>query len=255
MRRDHVGILSTGGTANNNVSRLYYGYMVDSPKTSFIPKQTTSTVPGRVPHKHRHFNVFRFIGMVVFLCGMILAVGVFLYKGITEKALQAKKTELQATKSSYSLGDIDALKELDHRIIATKTLLSDHLSPSVIFDALELRTQKNIGFTDFSYERRESGSVEVVLKGTAIHFNTVALQSRQFADATVLAHTIFSGLTVDDKGQVHFVATSEADRASLAYTGSTVTPPPFMSTSTVTASTTTSGTSHTATSSNLLPLQ
>lgn len=192
--------------------------MADVPKTSFIPKQTLGAVPGRVPHRRRHFNVFSFVGMVVFLCGMILAVGVFLYKDFSEKALAGKKKELQDIKNSFSQGDIEALRELDRRINVSRALLDTHLSPSVVFDALELRTQRDMSFTDFSYERRESGSVELILKGVALRFNTVALQSKQLADAQMLARTVFSDINVDEDGRVRFTTTSEGDTAALAYT-------------------------------------
>lgn len=192
--------------------------MVDSPKTSFIPKQTSGSVPSRVPHRGRHSNLLSFIGMVVFLCGMILAVGVFLYKDFSEGVLAGKKQELQDIKNSFSQSDIESLLELDRRINVSRALLDAHLSPSVVFDALELRTQRDISFTDFSYERRESGSVELVLEGTALRFNTVALQSQQFAEAQMLARTIFSNLGVDEDGRVHFTTTSEGDNAALAYT-------------------------------------
>lgn len=214
--------------------------MAESPKTSFIPKQTIGTVPGRVPHRRRHFNVLGFVGIVVFLCGMILAVGVFLYKNFSEQALVSKKQELQDIKNSFSQSDIETLRELDRRISVSRTLIDTHLSPSVVFDALELRTQRDVRFSDFSYERRESGSVEIVLEGTALRFNTVALQSQQLADAQVLARTIFSGLSVDEEGRVHFTATSEGDTDALAYIALPVVeplPPPGAATTTVATTT------------------
>jgi hypothetical protein len=208
--------------------------MADVPKTSFIPKQTLGSVPSRVPRR-RHFNIFGFVGMVVFLCGMILAVGVYLYKDFSRKDLEAKKQELQNLKNSFSQADIEALRELDRRISVSRAIMDKHLSPSVLFDALELRAQQDTQFTDFSYSERESGSVELVLEGTALRFNTVALESRQLADAEVLASTIFSGFSVDEKGTVSFTVTSEGDVAALAYTASPAAmPPPTPATTTST---------------------
>ncbi|MBI4086776.1 hypothetical protein HY416_02220 [Candidatus Kaiserbacteria bacterium] len=197
--------------------------MADSPKPSFIPKQAIGSIPKRVLPRRKHFNVFSFIGMVIFLCGMILAVGVFLYKDTSQKALEGKKQELQNLKGSFSQEDIDAIRKLDRRIAISKLLLDKHLSPSVLFDALELRTQEEAQFTDFSFSQRESGSVEVVLEGTALRFNTVALEKRQLADAEVLASTIFSDLAVDEEGTVQFTVTGEGDTKALAYTAPTVT--------------------------------
>lgn len=196
--------------------------MADVPKTSFIPKQAIGGVSKSIPRRRKHFNIFSFIGIVVCLCGMILAVGVFLYKGMNEKALEAKKLELQNIKSSFSHDDIEALRELDRRIAISRALLDKHLSPSVLFDALELRTQKEVQFTGFSYAQRESGSVELTLEGTALRFNTVALQSVELADAEALSRVIFSGLAVEDEGNVQFKVTGEGNNKALAYTAAVV---------------------------------
>ena len=216
--------------------------MSDVPKTSFIPKQTLGNVPSRV-QRRRHFNVFGFVGMVVFLCGMILAVGVYLYRDFSQKDLEARKQELQNLKNSFSQSDIQALRELDRRIGVSRALMNKHLSPSVLFDALELRTQQEMQFTNFAYSQRESGSVELVLKGTALRFNTVALQSQQLADAETLASTIFSGFSIDEAGTVSFTMTSEGDVQALAYVAPSVLPPPPApaTTTVITVGTTTIG--------------
>ncbi len=215
--------------------------MPETPKTSFIPKQTMGAVPGRAPRRRRHFNVFSFIGMVVFLCGLILAVGVFVYKDLSAKELERTKARLTEIKSSFSQGDIEALRELDRRIHVAKALLDQHLSPSVVFDMLESRTQKDTQFTNFSYERRESGSVEITLDGTALRFNTVALQSRQFASAAALKSAIFSELSVEDeRGGIGFTVTGQVDTGAIGYR---VVPVPSAPAATTTVPSTRGGTS------------
>ena len=174
-------------------------------------------VPGKTTRRAVHFNVFNFVGMVVFLCGLILAVGVFIYKDLSERALIEQKQELEARKSSFSLSDIESLRELDRRITVATALLDRHLKPSLIFDMLEQRTLSNLSFEAFSYTRRPSGSVEVVLDGAAPRFNTVALQNRQFQNAATLSGVTFSDLRVDETG-VRFLVTSEADEQALRYT-------------------------------------
>ncbi len=226
--------------------------MVDAPKTSFIPKQTLGSMPGRVARR-KHFNVFRFMGMVVFLCGMILAVGVFLYKDYSQRELVRRQAELKTLKDAFNQGDIAAIRELDRRIKVSKALLDTHLSPSVVFDALELRTQQDARFTNFSYDRRESGSIEVILEGMARRFNTIALQSQQLADAQVLARTIFSGLTVDEDGTVYFTATSEADTSALAFTAPMTAVPAEESATSTAVTTEGSATTTSATPPTALP--
>ena len=175
------------------------------------------SVPGRAPQRRRHFNVFNFVGMIIFLCGMILAVGVFIYTDMAQRDLDAKRTQLEQEKSSFSQGDILGLRALDRRIAVAQTLLDQHLAPSVVFEMLEERTQTDVQFVEFAYTRRESGSVELIFDGKAMRFNTVGLQSQQLASAPELASVIFSDVDIDVEDNVNFTITSEADTSELAY--------------------------------------
>ncbi|MEK7376070.1 MAG: hypothetical protein AABZ57_02720 [Candidatus Margulisiibacteriota bacterium] len=47
------------------------------------------------------------------------------------------KEELQKIKNSFSQADIDEIRELDRRIKVSEALIDQHLSPSVVFDALD----------------------------------------------------------------------------------------------------------------------
>lgn len=191
--------------------------------------------PGRSPRRRRYVSIFNIAALVVFLGSLILAVGVFVYKDVSEGALASRKQELQAQKGSFSTSDIEALRELDRRISVAQALLDRHLSPSVVFDALEERTLADVSFSAFSYLRRESGSVEVLLDGTALRFNTVALQSRELGNTHVLASSIFSDLNIDEDGQrVTFTVTGEANDAALQYTATAPAAPTATSTATTT---------------------
>jgi len=203
--------------------------MAETPKTSFIPKQAMGGVPGKAPRRAVHFNVFNFIRMAVFLCGLILAVGVFIFKDLSERELADQRQELEARKSSFSLSDIESLRELDRRITVAGALLDRHLKPSLIFDMLEQRTLSELSFEAFSYTRRPSGSVEVILDGTASRFNTVALQGRQFQNAAALSGVTFSDLQVNENG-VRFLVTSEVDERVLKYTAPVVAEQPVATT-------------------------
>ncbi len=209
------------------------------------------SVPGRAPQRRRHFNVFNFVGMIIFLCGMILAVGVFIYKDMAQRDLDAKRTQLEQEKSSFSQGDILGLRALDRRISVAQTLLDQHLAPSVVFEMLEERTQTDVQFVEFAYTRRESGSVELVFDGKALRFNTVGLQSQQLANAPELASVIFSDVDIDVEDNVNFTITSEADTSELAYStiGTFDAPEDPVDTSFDSATTTSSGAAGTGGSS------
>ena len=203
--------------------------MADSAKkTSFIPKQTMGTLPKRASRRSHSFSIFNLITIVVFVGALIVSIGVFFYKDFTQSALDAKKQELVEFKQTFSNEDFQSIRELDRRISTAKSLLDAHLSPSVMFDALELNTQNVVQFTQFSYTQGGSGEVEVVLAGQAPRFNTIALQAQRFANTAVLPTAVFSELSIsggndDEEGGggeeiITFKVTDTASREALAYT-------------------------------------
>lgn len=189
-------------------------------QASFIPKQPGSASPGiggRSPRRVAQLSIVNFVGMVVFLCGLILAVGVFIYKDLSVQDLETKKRALNEQKSSFSAADISALRALDRRIGVASALLDAHLVPSKIFDMLESRTLSGVQFDVFSYHRRPSGAVEVVLQGLSGRFNTVALQDREFRQAAALSDVALTNLSISDDGLVSFVVVGEVDERALVY--------------------------------------
>lgn len=191
--------------------------MADAPQTSFIPKQTTGAASGKATRPRRYFNVFGFIGSVIFLGSLVLAVGVYIYKDLSEETLAQKKLELDERRTAFSAGDIQSIRALDRRISVARTLLDAHLSPSLVFDALERRVVQGAYFNDFIYDRRESGSVEIVLNGEALRFNTLALLGRQLSQDTILRDFVFSDLAVTEADRVGFGVVVDADTAALRY--------------------------------------
>lgn len=198
--------------------------MANAPKTSFIPKQTTGSSSGSVSRPRRYFNVFGFVGAVIFLGSLVLAVGVYIYKDLSEEMLAQKKVELQERKNTFNAGDIQSIRELDRRITVARTLLDAHLSPSLVFDALERRTVQGAYFNEFVFDRRESGSVEIVLGGEAVRFNTLALLGRQLSQDPVLGDFVFSDLAVTEDERIGFGVVADADRAALRYDAGDVPP-------------------------------
>lgn len=161
--------------------------------------------------------------MVVFLGVLLTAVGVFFYERVSAQRLDDAKQELTAMKSNFSQSEIQSILELKQRIEVAELLLDRHLSPSVVFQMLEARTQSQVSFEGFSYTRNESGSVFVTLDGRTLSFNTVALQGSELRNTPVLDDVLFSNIGIDtgtgegEPETVVFKVTTKANGDALAY--------------------------------------
>lgn len=198
--------------------------MVQSPKTSFIPKNAPGSTPSRAPQRRgKKINILGVIGIVIFLGGLLAAGGVFFYERLSEEKLAVAKAELVDMKSSFRQSDIDRVLELKRRMDAAERLLERHLSPSIVFEMLEERTQSDVQFEGFSYSRNESGSVFLTLDGRTFIFNTIALQDDELRNTPVLDDVIFSNIGIDvanEEGGVDtivFKVTSRANGEAIAY--------------------------------------
>jgi len=171
--------------------------MAEVPRSSFIPKQATTAVSSRV-RKKRHFNVLGLISSVVLLTSLVLAGGAYFYKDFALGRLAQEKTRLEEQRSLFVQSDMVSVRELDRRFRAAEYLLQNHISPSKIFDTLELNTKKSVQFTSLSFSRLPSQTVSVSITGATEEFKTVALQALQFGDNPLLKDAIFGGFTVVD---------------------------------------------------------
>lgn len=195
--------------------------MVQSPKTSFIPKSTQGNVPSRGPTRKKRFNVLSIAAVVIFLGVLILAVGVFFYERVSTQRLDAAKQELAEMKNTFNQSEIRSILELKQRMDVAELLLERHLSPSIVFDMLEARTQSEVQFEGFTYTRNESGSVFITLDGRTFSFNTVALQGSELRNTPVLDDVLFSNIGIDSGGEgsetIVFKVTTKANGDAIAY--------------------------------------
>lgn len=194
--------------------------MEQSPKTSFIPKQTIGVAKSR---QRQSFNMFTVVAMIIFLAVLVLSVGVFFYERYAQSELAIQKERLAEFRNKFSSDaeeNVEAIRMLERRFEVADHLLDRHVALSKVFDAIEDRTQSNTQFTTFEFTRGESGNAQVVLAGTAGSFNTVALQERQLSEESVFepGSVMFSGFNTSEDGSVVFSAAARVDTAAVAYT-------------------------------------
>jgi hypothetical protein len=186
-------------------------------QTSFIPKkplvteQKTSGVSS---------NIFNIIGVVVFITSLVAAGGAYAYKTYATKKVLAQAQSLAAAKSEFEATLINNLQQVERRLNASQEILSNHISVSPIFAALQEATLKSVRYTKFSYSLNpEAGAEKVVVKlsGQATNYTSIALQSDLLAKNKYLKNIIFSNLALDEKGNVLFDLTFSVDPSFVSY--------------------------------------
>jgi hypothetical protein len=230
--------------------------MEQTPKTSFIPKQSIGVARTR---ERRTFNVFSVLAIVALLSVLTLSAGLFFYQEYANRKLDAQKQGLADFKDRFdssAADDIREIKLLEGRFELAKNLLDKHLSVSELFFALEDRIQQNAQIKSFAFDRMESGSAQVALAGEALSFNTLALQKRELNEESTFedGSIIFSDINVETSEEgderVTFGVTADVAIDQITYMPDTLVATTSFATTTsaVTATSTVETTKVTATS-------
>lgn len=165
--------------------------MAEAPRSSFIPKQTKTAVSSRV-HKKKHFNTLSLVSTIVLIASLVFAGGTYFYRDYLQKELEEEKQALTDERGRFSESDIASIRELDRQFAAAEYLLSNHLAPSKIFDALELTTKETVQFTSFSLARLSGQEVSLTVGGATEEFKSIALQALEFGDEPLLENMVFT---------------------------------------------------------------
>lgn len=185
-------------------------------KTSFIPKQEIRTMGTRPPSGFR-FSILSIIAMVALVASVVLSVSVFLYQKSLVKSINNMNAELVAARSNFEPNFINEMIKLDKRLEMVKSLINNHQAVTIFFDLLEQKTLQSLRFTSFEYSSNAGGALAVTLKGEASNFSSVALQSDVFDAEPKLENPIFSGLGLDDGGNVNFEFKSNLKKSDFLY--------------------------------------
>lgn len=185
-------------------------------QTSFIPKRP---IVEPTKTQSRSIGIFTVLSLLFFFAVGAGYGGLYFYKGIVAKSIVAKQADLKKAEGRFEVKTIKELKNLDRKLVASKEVLAGHIVVSPVFAELQKITMKTVSFTDFSYDLSEiqNKKVEIKLKGVAVGYRSVALQSDLFAKNKNFIDPLFSGLVLDDKGTVSFDVTFFVDPSFVDY--------------------------------------
>ncbi len=171
--------------------------MDDTSRSSFIPKQGAGMIPTTV-RKRKRFYVFGFVGTVVLVGSLLLAVGTYFYRGTVESKLAAEQAALSEKKEAFSEAQILEVRQFERKLAAVRYLLNNHIAPSKVFEALHLTTLSPVQLTAFSLEQRPSQDVTLSVSANTDAFRVVALQALALGENALLKNAIVSDLTKQD---------------------------------------------------------
>lgn len=187
--------------------------MAEQFQTSFIPKKTFDV---GAPKPARTTGVVFTVAGILFALSLVSAGGVFAYERYLESSIANKREALQRAREAFEPELIRELSHLDTKIQTAEQLLNNHLAISGIFDLLQDTTLETVRFTSFSYAIEPEG-IRLSMVGEARSFSSVALQSDEFTENRFISQPVFSGLTLDEQGDVLFSATALVSPAVASY--------------------------------------
>ena len=196
-------------------------------QTSFIPKKPIIQAPqAEAP---RGMSLFLLVSIFLFSGSLLLALGVYLWKGSLARTIESQKESLARNRDAFEPASIVKLERLSRRLELSKGILANHVAPSQLFAVLEDATLQNVRFSsmDFTLDQGK-GVAALTMKGQARSYGAVARQSDVFAQSSGIKNPIFSELNLDQRGNVVFSFSAAVDPASLRYSAllnSRVTPP------------------------------
>jgi len=182
-------------------------------QTSFIPKKPMIEEKAKV---RRPMSLFFIISLFLFFATLLVAGGAYFYKGILTQNVTKMESDLNKAKERFELSKIKLLQTLDKRLNASNKILEGHIAVSPIFEALQAVTMKTIRYTDFSYTH-SGNSILVTMSGQAIGYRSIALQSDLLTKNKNFIDPVFSGLSLDEKGNVLFNLDFSVDKNFVDY--------------------------------------
>ena len=185
-------------------------------QTSFIPQK--SIVKERAISV-QSISFITIIPVFILVATLIGTGALYFYKAGLVKDIDELKNSFELAKGGFEPTTIAEIQALDKRLRASSAILGQHTAVTPIFEALELITMRTVRFTSFDYtsSNETNNQIAVKLKGVAIGYRSVALQSDLFAKNENFLNPVFSNLQLDDKGSVIFDLNFSVDRSFVNY--------------------------------------
>jgi hypothetical protein len=185
-------------------------------QSSFIPKGPIADSSNVVPSQSKPKGLFGLLAKAVFAIAVVFGLGIFGYNQYLSYSISQIGAELDTAREQLGSGNVRELINLDARINATNSLLQSHVVLTPLLNFMEESTLRTVRFIEFDYGASDS-SLEIRLKGLALGYSAVALQTKAFTNSQYFKNVRVSDLRLDDKGNVAFSLVAEVDPTLISY--------------------------------------
>lgn len=185
-------------------------------QTSFIPKKPIVASP-KMGSASAPINLLSLLATVLFIVSIALSGGVYFYKSLVMKQIEADKATLERAKGAFDPELINQIVRLDSRIETSKKLFGSHTAVTPLFDFLSSITLRSVRFKDFSFTYLSPKEITVAMRGQAQGYASVALQSDVLNRQKGLSEVAIGDMALDPSGLVNFSVMTTIDPSIISY--------------------------------------
>ena len=186
-------------------------------QSSFIPHDAADPTLGLARNSSGGLSELGLlVSIVLFVASAALGGAVFLYREYAETSSASKLQQLQRAKDAFEPSLIQELTRLDDRMHAADQVLSAHIAPIALFDALQQATLSTVSFGSFDFVALDPQRMSITTSGVAEGVNSIALQADLFSKNGVITNPIFSDISRQPDG-VHFTLSAVVNPAAINY--------------------------------------
>ena len=185
--------------------------------TSFIPKKNPVSSYNSSGIEKRGPSLLSMIGMFIFGVTILGSAAVFIWRGRVEAQIENQVSTLRAAREQFDERLVAEATRLNKRIDAVKTLLDNHVAPTIIFGILEELTLKTVSYNNFSFSMSDDGKILVQGSGEAESIESVVLQSDELG-ASDFRDVLFDNVQPTNDGNVTFSVEASIDKSIILFT-------------------------------------
>jgi hypothetical protein len=170
-------------------------------KTSFIPRKSlapSATIPNanlNPQNKTTASSFFSFIATIIFLVICVGYGALFLWEYQLKNKIVSQEKQMQESIKVLDESFIQSATRLDTRIKEANKIIRNHVSPSTLYAFLSEYTLASLSFSKFTFADNRDGTIKLKGEGEAFRYESIVLQSDEFAKSKYLRNILFSDLS------------------------------------------------------------
>lgn len=168
-------------------------------------------------------GILMLIGLVIFGISLIVFAGAYGYQYILAEEINRPcqsgsdqgcglRESLEHDKRELQVERIIRFARLDAKMKAAAGIINSHDTLLPLFDLIQSLTLQTIRYTKFDFSDKG-----ILIEGVAVGYEDIAVQLKAFKESELVKSAVFSGLGLDQRGNVTFKLALSVDQDVLSY--------------------------------------